>query len=303
MNENKSTDLPVHIYEVGPRDGLQNEARLLEVEQKIELIERLVDAGARDIELGSFVHPRWVPQMADTDAVARGVNKKEGVRYWALVPNLKGLERALDAGIEHVAVFVSSSESHNRKNLNRSIEESLAQVEETSARALVEGARVRAYLSAVFGCPFEGAVDFERVLELTGRLLDFGADQVSLGDTIGAGTPRQIAKGCAEALARFGPGRVALHLHDTRGLAVANALVAYDVGMRVFDAAVGGMGGCPYAPGATGNVATEDLVHLFESIGAATQIDLDRVCEVSAWLEEEVGLRMPSAYYQYWKTL
>lgn len=302
MNENKSKDLPVHIYEVGPRDGLQNEARLLGVEQKIELIERLVDAGARDIELGSFVHPRWVPQMADTDAVARGVAKKQGVRYWALVPNLKGLDRALDAGIEHVAVFVSSSESHNRKNLNRSIEESLVQVAETSARALAAGAQVRAYLSAVFGCPFEGAVDFERVLELTGRLLDFGAEQVSLGDTIGAGTPRQVAKGCAQALERFGPRQVALHLHDTRGLAVANALVAYEVGMRVFDAAVGGMGGCPYAPGAMGNVGTEDLVHLFESIGAATDIDLDRVCEVSAWLEGEVGLTMPSAYYNYWKT-
>ncbi|MFU8803196.1 MAG: hydroxymethylglutaryl-CoA lyase [Bradymonadaceae bacterium] len=302
MNEIETNQGQAHLVEVGPRDGLQNEAMLLSVEQKVELIHRLVDAGVRDIEIGSFVHPRWIPQMADTDEVARRIEKREGVRYWALVPNLKGLERALDAGIEHVAVFMSSSESHNQKNLNRSMAQSLASVQETCGRALDAGAQVRAYLSTVFGCPFEGEVDFSTVLELTAQLLDFGAFQVSLGDTIGIGTPLQVRQGCTLALDRFGTEKIALHLHDTRGLAVANALVAFEVGVRVFDASVGGMGGCPYAPGAAGNLATEDLVNLWESIGAGSSVDLDEICRTSTWLESEVGLDLPSAYLRYWKS-
>jgi hydroxymethylglutaryl-CoA lyase len=302
VKPNAPSSEPVHIYEVGPRDGLQNEPRILTVEQKVALIERLVDAGARDIEIGSFVHPRWVPQMADTEAVARTIVRRPGVRYWALVPNVRGMERALTSGVDHVAVFMSASESHSRKNLNRGIDESLAELEQTCRMALEAGARVRAYLSTVFGCPFEGAVDFSRVLDLTARLLEFGAYQVSLGDTIGIGTPRQVAAGCSQAVERFGPCQVALHLHDTQGLALANALVAYDAGMREFDAAVGGMGGCPYAPGAAGNVATEGLLNLFESLGAETSIDIDEVCAVASWLEHTVGVHLPSPYYHYWKS-
>lgn len=292
------------IFEVGPRDGLQNEAALLSVDQKVALIDRLVGAGMRDVEIGSFVHPRWVPQMADTDAVAQRLGRarlggSDGVRYWALIPNQRGLERALEAGVTHIATAISSSESHNQSNLNRSIAQSLADLEESFRLAKSEGCQIRAYISTVFGCPFEGAVDFARVMQIAQQLVDFGADLISLGDTIGAGVPPQVARDCALALDAFGAQRVALHLHDTQGLGLTNAFIAWQGGMRQFDVSVGGTGGCPYAPGAAGNLGSEDLIHLFDTMGVATGATLTDLLATSAWLEETTPIRVASRYFRY----
>ncbi len=293
----------VKLFEVGPRDGLQNESRILSVDEKITLINRLVQAGAKDVEIGSFVHPAWIPQMANTDEVARRLTQDSSntdARYWTLVPNLKGLERAIAAGIRHIAVILSSTEAHSQSNLNRSLAEGLANVKITCEQALAEGMQVRAYISTVFGCPFEGAVDFQYVLDSCAQLLDFGAFQVSLGDTIGVGKPYQVRDGCRQAIDRFGSDAIALHLHDTEGLAIANSLVAFEAGVRNFDSAIGGMGGCPYAPGAAGNVSTEDLLNLFHSIGQPTGWDLDQVCETSSWLRQTIGINTRSRYYAAW---
>lgn len=282
----------VTVFEVGPRDGLQNESVLLPLEQKVELIHRLVNAGAQHVEIGSFVHPRWVPQMADTDEVARTIERKEGVAYWALVPNIRGLERAIEADLKHVAFFMSSSETHNQKNINRSIAESLESMQELFSVALAAGLQVRAYISTVFGCPFEGPVDFERVLAIGDRLLEMGAFQISLGDTTGVGTPLQVQKNSRVAVERWGAERVALHLHDTSGLGQTNAYAGYLSGMRNFDSSVGGLGGCPYAPGAPGNLATETLVNLLESLGCETHLKRDALRETSHWLEDHVGFNL-----------
>lgn len=285
------------IFEVGPRDGLQNESIILPVEQKLELIHRLVDAGLRDIEIGSMVHPKWVPQMAATDEVAERLQRRDGVRYWALVPNMRGLERAIEVGLEHVAVFMSSSETHNQKNVNRTISESLEALEEVIGHATSEGLTVRAYISTVFGCPFEGEVDFDRVLEIAEKLLDFGAFQVSLGDTTGVGQPLQVKDGCARIVEAFGSAEnFAIHLHDTKGLGLTNAFAAYTEGFRNFDASVGGLGGCPYAPGAPGNLGTEDLLNLLHSIGAETGIDAEQIRETSHWLSTTVGFKLSSRF-------
>ncbi len=293
----------VQLFEVGPRDGLQNESRVFSVEEKVNLVNRLVQAGAKDIEIGSFVHPTWIPQMANTDELARKLTQnapESDVRYWALVPNLKGLERAMAAGIRHIAVILSSTEAHSQSNLNRSLAEGLASVKITCKHALAEGMQVRAYISTVFGCPFEGDVDFQYVLDSCAQLLDFGAFQVSLGDTIGVGKPYQVREGCRQAIERFGSDAIALHLHDTEGLAIANSLVAFEAGVRNFDSAIGGMGGCPYAPGAAGNVCTEDLINLFHSIGQSTGWDLDQACETSSWLHQTTGITTRSRYYAAW---
>ena len=291
----------IRFFEVGPRDGLQNEPTIVDPARRVEMIERLVDAGVRDVEIGSFVHPDWVPQMAGTDEVAAGLRRQPGVRYWALVPNLKGLERALEAELEHVAVFMSATEAHNRKNLNRSLDDSLQALEQTIACAVEEDLVVRAYISTAFGCPFEGAVDFDSVLQIGDALLTMGADHLSLGDTIGAGGPPEIGDGCRRAVEAFGTQRVALHLHDTQGLAVANALVAFQEGVRMFDGAVGAMGGCPYAPGAAGNVGSEDLVNLFDHIQAQCPPSADQLCQVSHWLSQSLGFGIDARYYSYWK--
>lgn len=287
------------IIEVGPRDGLQNEDVVLDVDQKLALIDRLVDAGHTDIEIGSFVRPEWVPQMADTAEVARRLERRDGVRYWALVPNQKGLELALDAGVDHIATFMSATESHNQKNLNRSMAESLSDLEATMQIAREEGVEIRAYISTVFGCPYEGDVDFGRVMEIAEKLISFGADHISLGDTIGAGTPPQVEQGCLQALEAFGPERVALHLHDTQGLGLTNAYIAWKVGMRQFDSAVGGTGGCPYAPGAAGNLGSEDLIHLFETMGVETGVSLEKILATSAWIEETTDIAITSRYFEF----
>ncbi|TDP73880.1 hydroxymethylglutaryl-CoA lyase [Bradymonas sediminis] len=295
------------IFEVGPRDGLQNESAILSVDQKIEFIERLVGAGVTDIEIGSFVHPKWVPQMADTDQVAARIAPADlagenGVRYWALIPNRRGLERALAAGVKYISTAISSSEAHNQSNLNRSIADSLDDLRDSFKLAKDNGCQLRAYISTVFGCPYEGEVDFARVMDIAEQLLDFGADLIALGDTIGAGTPPQVEDGCRRMLEAFGPERVALHLHDTQGLGLTNALLAWRVGMRQFDSAVGGTGGCPYAPSAAGNLGSEDLIHLFNSCGIETGLDLEKLLQTTSWLEKNTPIESVSRYFQYRKS-
>lgn len=289
----------IQLIEVGPRDGLQNECRQLTVEQRLELIDRLVRAGLRDVEIGSFVRASRIPQMSNTDEVARRLPAAEGVRYWGLVPNRRGLERALETGIRHVAMVISASETHNQRNLNRQRRETLAEIESIAARARSEGLGSRVYVSTAFGCPYEGDVPPDTVLEVTDPLFDLGITEVSLGDTIGVGHPRRIRELCQRALERYGAERVALHLHDTQGLAVANALAAYELGVRRFDGSIGGLGGCPYAPGASGNVGTEDLVNLFRHHGLRLDVDLEQLVAASRWLEQDLELDVQSPYYRY----
>lgn len=289
----------VRLFEVGPRDGLQNERVRLNVQQKLQLIEGLVDAGVQDIEVGSFVHPKWIPQMADTATVVRELPPHAGVRYWALVPNERGLETALESGIQHIAIFVSSSETHNKKNINRTIDESLQNLRNVTDIARQENLTIRGYVSTVFGCPYEGDVDFSRVMDITQTLIDMGASQVSLGDTTGMGAPYQVRDGVTRALERFGTERIALHLHDTRGLGLANALLALEAGITTFDGSVGGMGGCPYAPGASGNLGSEDLVHMLNTLGVDTGIDIQKLMRVSQLLEDDFGTTLNSRFYRY----
>lgn len=295
-------DITLRMYEVSLRDGLQNEDQVVPTHVKVELAERLVGAGFSDIEFGSFVSPRHVPQMADTDELFHRLPARDQVRYWALVPNSRGLDRALDTGVGHIATFLSSSETHNLKNVNRTIRESLADLSKVVATAVAEGMRVRSYISTVFGCPYEGEIPVSRTIELAHALLDAGAHEVALGDTTGMGTPAQVQR-IIGALADSGVDldQVACHFHDTRGTAVANAWAAHQVGIRSFDGSIGGIGGCPYAPGASGNAATEDLLQTFAAQGEQTGVDLDLTCEAALFMERALGRRLPGRFLQYWK--
>lgn len=288
----------VSVVEVSPRDGLQNEATPIDIEGKLALVEALLQSGLQRIELTSFVSPRWVPQLADAEELARRVRRPEGVTYSALCPNSKGLERAIAAGLSEVAVFLSSSETHNRRNTNKSIATSLETFEEVIEVALREKMRVRAYISTVWGCPYEGETDPKRALEIAKRLLGLGCYQISLGDTIGVGTPVQTRRICELFLAELEPHELALHLHDTRGTALANALIGLELGIETFDASVAGLGGCPYAPGAAGNLATEDLVYMLHGMGIDTGIDLDKLIEAGRVAERVVGRRLPGKVHQ-----
>lgn len=279
----------VHVHEVSPRDGLQNELAYVAVEGKLELIRSLVAAGLTNVEVTSFVSRRWVPQLADASEVARGLPDAPGVNFSALCPNLTGLERAHAVGMKEVAVFLSASETHNLRNTNKPVARSLQLFSELIPHALRLGVRVRAYISTVWGCPYEGLVELSKPLEIARAMLAAGAYQVSLGDTIGVGHPLQTRTICQAFLAEFGPQCVALHLHDTRGTALANALVGLDCGVLHFDASVGGLGGCPYAPGASGNLATEDLVYMLHSMGVETGIDLSALIESGNVAERAVG--------------
>lgn len=267
----------VRIVEVGPRDGLQNEKAPIPLEAKAAFIAALAAAGLKDIEMGAFVRPDRVPQMAGSDALAARLPQGDGIRYWALVPNLKGAERAAAAGLKALAVFTAASETFSRKNANASIAESLAQAGEVAAFATREGLALRAYVSTCLGCPYEGSVAPARVAEVAKPLLDLGIPEISIGDTIGVGTPRQV-EAVFEVLLRLAPPAAwAGHFHDTRGTALANVVAALGMGVAVFDASAGGLGGCPYAPGAAGNLATEDLVYLLDGMGIASGVDLGRL--------------------------
>jgi hydroxymethylglutaryl-CoA lyase len=288
----------VTIVEVGPRDGLQNEAAVVSTGDKIAFVDRLSATGLPVIEVGAFVSPRWVPQMADTADVIAGINRKPDVRYAALVPNLAGLDRARAAGLSEVAIFAASSETFSQKNINQSIAASLETYRAVATRCAELGIRLRAYLSTAFGCPFEGAVDPARVAEVASALIDMGAFEVAVSDTIGIAHPGQVPV-VVEAVARHVPlPQIALHFHDTRGTALANVLTALDLGISTFDASAGGLGGCPYAPGATGNLATEDLVYMLHGLGIYTGVDLDALVDAARFMETRVGHRLPSRYNQ-----
>jgi len=285
---------------VGPRDGLQNEPEAIPTEAKRELILRLATAGLRRIEITSFVSPKWIPQLADADALAGALPRPPGVTYSALVPNERGYARFRAAdGVQVAAVFLSASESHNRKNLNCSIAEQLERIRPVAACAREDGVGLRAYVSTVLGCPYEGEVGVGAVVTLARSLLDLGATEISLGDTIGVGVPARV-RALVRALAdEVGLERMALHLHDTYGRALANVQAGYEEGVRVFDASVGGLGGCPYAPGASGNVATEDVVDLFEAAGIRTGVELDRLVDATQWLQEDVlGRPLPGRVFR-----
>ncbi len=296
----------ITVYEVGPRDGLQNEARVVPTGDKLALIGALAEAGLGRIEAGSFVSPRWIPALADSAEVVQRLPAIAGVGYVVLVPNGKGLERLLEAlgraGPSHplvdAAVFVSASETHNRKNVNKTIDETFAAFGEVIGPALARGLRVRGYVSAVWGCPYEGRVDPRRAAALAERLLAMGCYQVSLGDTIGAGTPNQTREILDLALRRAPPGSLAMHMHDTRGTALANALVGLEAGVETFDASVGGLGGCPYAPGASGNLATEDLVYMLHGMGYETGIDFGKLIAAAELAQRVVGHRLPGKVLQ-----
>jgi hydroxymethylglutaryl-CoA lyase len=288
----------VSIYEVSPRDGLQNEATPISLEGKLELLKALIAAGLTRIELTSFVSPRWVPQLADADQLVKAAQLPPNVTVSALVPNAKGFERALAAGLKEIAVFMSASETHNRKNTNKSIAQSLETFEEVVPPARAAGLAVRAYVSTVWGCPYEGDVAVEASLGIARRLLELGCYQVSLGDTIGVGTPRQTQAIVNSFLAEIPAAKLALHLHDTRGTALANALVGLELGIRDFDASVAGIGGCPYAPGAAGNLATEDLVYLLDGLGVKTGVDLGRLIDAGRVAETVIGRPLPGKVHQ-----
>jgi len=283
----------VSIYEVSPRDGLQNEAAQVATHSKVRLIEALVRSGLKRIEITSFVSPKWVPQMADADQVAHMAEAPEGVTFSALVPNGTGLMRAQKAGLGEVAVFLSASQTHNLKNVNKTIEQTLTAFDRVIEPAVAAGDRVRGYVSTVWGCPYEGDVAVADSLRLAKTLLARGCYQVSLGDTIGVGTPLQTRRILDAMLAEIPPERIALHLHDTRGTALANVLVGLSMGITTFDAAVGGLGGCPYAPGAAGNLATEDLVYCLDGMGIETGVDLEQLWQAGQVAEALVGRKLP----------
>jgi hydroxymethylglutaryl-CoA lyase len=286
----------VTVYEVGPRDGLQNEARNVPTADKIAFIDALVAAGLRHIEITSFVSPRWIPQLADAAEVARGVTRQGGVTFSALVPNRRGLDAAMAAGMREVAVFLSASETHNKKNVNKTIAETMKAFEDVVPPARAAGLKVRAYVSTVFGCPYEGEVDPRRAVELTRDLRAMGVYQVSLGDTIGVANPRQVQDVLGLVLADNPLDVVAVHFHDTQGTALANCYVALTLGVTTIDSSVGGLGGCPYAPGAAGNLATDDLVGMLHSMGIETGVDLDKLVEASRLAASFVGHDLPSKY-------
>lgn len=285
----------VRIVEVGPRDGLQNEAGLVPAAVKIELIDRLGRAGVATIEAGSFVSPKWVPQMADSAEVLAGITRQQHIAYPVLVPNMKGLEAALACGVQEVAVFASASEAFSQKNINCTIEESLERFEPVMAAAAAAGVKVRGYVSCVLGCPYQGEVPRTAVAEVSRRLSEMGCYEISLGDTIGVGTPRKAIAMLDAVLAVVPVEQVALHFHDTYGQALANIFACLQLGVSVLDASVGGLGGCPYAAGASGNVATEDLVYMLHGMGIHTGIDLDQLVETAAFISAALG-RAPASH-------
>ncbi|MEU4822159.1 hydroxymethylglutaryl-CoA lyase [Actinomadura sp. NPDC023710] len=289
----------VTIYEVGPRDGLQNEKAIVPAEVKAEFVTRLADAGLRTIETTSFVHPKWVPQLADAEQLLDILPRSPRLRYPVLVPNERGLDRALANGVTEIAIFGSATETFARRNLNRTVDESLAMFAPVVERARAEGLWVRAYVSMVCGDPWEGDVPVEQVVSVASRMMDMGCSQLSLGDTIGVGTPGQVTA-LIEALTEAGVGtdRLAVHFHDTYGQALANTLAALRAGVTVVDASAGGLGGCPYAESATGNLPTEDLVWMLNGLGVETGVDLAGLVSTSRWMADRLGRPSPSRVVQ-----
>ncbi len=290
--------MKVTIVEVGPRDGLQNETSMVSTADKVVFVDLLSAAGVPVVEVSAFVSPKWVPQMSDAGEVFAGITRRPGVRYTALVPNLAGLDRARAAGVSEVAIFAAASETFSRRNINQTIEASLANYREVCQTAAALGIRVRAYVSTAFGCPFEGPVAPERVAAVSLALVEMGAFEVSVSDTIGIAHPGQVPVVVGAVAERVPLTKIALHFHDTRGTALANVLTALDLGVTTFDSSAGGLGGCPYAPGATGNLATEDLIYMLNGLGIETGVNLDALVEASAYMEARIGHHLPSRYFR-----
>jgi hydroxymethylglutaryl-CoA lyase len=290
----------VRVVEVGPRDGLQNEKALIPTPQKIQFIHMLADAGLPVVEATSFVSPRAIPQLSDASEVMLGLTRRPSTSYPVLVPNVKGMERALAAGVRAIAVFTAASESFTRHNINTTIDESLANFRPVVALARQNGMEVRGYISTVFGCPYEGKVEVAQVLHVAQALLEMGVDELSLGDTIGVATPNQVVDviGLLVNDSSIPVSQLAVHFHDTRGIALANVLVALQLGISIVDSSAGGLGGCPYAPGAAGNLATEDLLYMLHGMGIQTGVDLDKVVAASRFIAPLLGHPPTSKYYQ-----
>lgn len=282
----------IRIFEVGPRDGLQNEKQILPLSDKVWLIESLAQAGIVDIEAGAFVRPDKVPQMADSDHLSKHFNAHPtNAALWYLVPNRKGLERALQKKVKHIALFTAVSETFNQKNIGMSVNDSFTEIEAMIAEAKSAGAQVRGYVSTVWGCPFEGKIKAPQALQVLERMLALDVDQLSIGDTIGIANPTGVEEVLKPLLAVHSVTRLAVHFHDTRGTALANALRSFELGIRSFDSSLGGLGGCPFAPGASGNLATEDLVYLLKEMGVNTHIDYPKLCKTSIELSHRMGGR------------
>jgi len=288
----------VSIVEVGPRDGLQNEQVSVSTADKIAFVNRLSAAHLPVIEVSAFVSPKWVPQMADAAEVFAGITREPATRYTALVPNLAGLDRAIAASVAEIAVFAASTETFSRRNINQSIDDSLATYKQVCDRALAAGLRVRGYLSTAFGCPFEGEVAPERVADVAARLAALGVFEVAISDTIGIAHPGQVARVLDAVLKHLRVDQIALHFHDTRGTALANVLASLPYGIGTFDAAAGGLGGCPYAPGAAGNLATDDLIYMLDGLGIETGVSLAALSDASAFIGSKIDHRLPSRYAQ-----
>lgn len=289
----------VLIKEVGPRDGLQNEKQFMETVDKVTWINMLSQTGIKEIEYSAFVHPKWVPALADAKEVGKQIDRNPNVKYSALVPNEKGLEHALEAGIDGASVFMSASESHNEKNINKSIAHTYPVVQKVIEQAKVEQKHVTGYVSTVFDCPYEGKIDVEQVLSVIDRLFTLGVDEVSLGDTIGTAVPQEVERLLETVLYHYPAKRIILHFHDTFGMGIANIITAIQYGIVKFDTSLGGLGGCPYAPGATGNVATNDLLYLLDQQQIYTGIDSNRILQATKYIQKKMDKPLPSKNFAY----
>ena len=289
----------IHLKEVGPRDGLQNESIFIDTEDKVKWIDMLSDSGVGEIEYSSFVHPKWIPALKDAQEVGKKIKRNPNVRYSALVPNLKGLERALEAGIDGASVFMSVSETHNRKNINKSVEETYPILREVISEAKSVDKFVTGYVSTVFDCPYEGRINPEQVIRVCDELFAVGVDFISLGDTIGSAVPSQVEALLEPVLIRYDSDKIIMHFHDTRGMAIANILTSLNYGITRFDSAVGGLGGCPYAKGAAGNVATNDVLYLLHGLGIKTGVQEDKMQQAALCIQDKLGKQLPSKVLAY----
>jgi hydroxymethylglutaryl-CoA lyase len=279
----------VTIKEVGPRDGLQNEKKFIATNDKISWINQLSHSGLTYIEITSFVHPKWIPTLADALEVAKKIKRVEGVTYAALVPNMNGLEKAIEVNIDEVSVFMSASETHNKKNINKSIEETFPILENVVKKAHASGKSVRGYLSTVFGCPYEGDVSIHSIVDVSAKLFDMGICELSLGDTIGVANPRQVQEVLTVLLKKFPAKSLAMHFHNTRGTALANVIASFEMGVTTIDSSIGGLGGCPYAPGASGNLATDDLLYMLDGMGILTGVNKQKLDKAALYIQEKIG--------------
>jgi hydroxymethylglutaryl-CoA lyase len=288
----------VTIKEVGPRDGLQNEKAFISTEDKIAWINKLSNTGLSHIEITSFVPPKWIPQLADSFEVANGIAKKDEITYSALVPNSKGLKRAIEANVNELAVFMSASEGHNKSNINKTIRETFPVLREVVSEGLAENKRVRGYVSTVFGCPYDGVVSTDNVIRVVDALLEMGVYEISLGDTIGVANPKQVEDVLTQLFKRFDANHFAMHFHNTRGLALANVVASLQMGVTTYDSSLGGLGGCPYAKGASGNLATDDLVYMLNSMGIQTNVNGEKLLEAATFIEKKIGRQLSSHQMQ-----